>query len=75
VEFALVVAGRDAAELLQVADQPCDGIALPVRLAIEVRVLGLVGAARDDRFDALATERPEQSRGRVRLVRDHRRGL
>ncbi len=43
-----------------IADQPLHQVAVPVDLAVEVGVLGLVGAARDDRDDPLAPERVEQ---------------
>jgi hypothetical protein len=42
---------------VSVADQPLHQVAVPVDLAVEVGVLGLVGAARDDRDDPLG-ERP-----------------
>lgn len=72
----LVVAGRHAPELLEPAHEPLDGIASPVGAAIEVGVLGLIGAAQDDRHDPLATQGIEQPPGgRVALVGDHRRRL
>src|SRR5512143_3053621 len=67
----LVIAGRDPAELLELADEPLDPVALPIGLAIAIGVLRLVGPARDNRDDALAAQDLEQPRGRVGLVGDH----
>jgi hypothetical protein len=63
VRVELVVAGRHAPELLELADQPLDQVASLVRLAIEVGVLRLVRPAWDDGNDALSAERIEQPGG------------
>lgn len=73
VGIELVVAGRDAAELLQLADQPLDEIPAAIHIAIEIGVRGRVGAAWDDRYDALAAEHAKQPGRRVRLD-EHGRG-
>ena len=59
----LVVPGRDAPEVLELADQPFDQVALPVALAVEVGIARLVDPVRDDRDDLFAVQHVEQPSG------------
>jgi hypothetical protein len=83
---ALVVAGGDRAELLELVDRPFDGVALLVALGVEARwptsartfapAGGLgVGLLRDSVCDAASPQVPANKAIAVRLVRSHAAGL
>ena len=77
-EFKLAALARMAGENVSVLSRELKvqrKLLYQWRLAVEVGVLGLVDAARDDGRDPLATECGEQPGGRVRLVGDDGRGL
>src|SRR4051794_18784507 len=65
---ALLVAGGDAAELLQAVDQALDEIATPVRGTVEVRLPALVALARDHRPDVTPAQAAPCGRAAVALV-------
>src|SRR3954468_18538048 len=65
---ALLVAGGDAAELLQAVDQALDEIATPVRSTVEVRLPALVALARDHRPDVTPAQAEPCGRAAVALV-------
>jgi hypothetical protein len=59
MSLELVVARSDAPERLQLPDQALDEVPSPIGIAVEVGILGLVGAVWDDRKIALAAQRLE----------------
>jgi hypothetical protein len=46
VGIKFVVAGRNAAELLQLSNQPLDEVPSSVSIMVEVRIFGLIGTMR-----------------------------
>jgi hypothetical protein len=59
MSLELVVARSDAPERLQLPDQALDEVPSRIGIAVEVGILGLVGAVWDDRKTALAAQRLE----------------
>src|SRR5215217_4105775 len=71
VDGALLVPGRDAAELLEAVDQSLDAVALPIGLPVEAGTAGLPLLRRDHRADAAAAQEGADRPAGVGLVARH----
>ncbi len=65
---ALLVAGGDAAELLQAVEEPLHPIARPIGLPVEAAALGLIALGGDHRPDAAAAQVSPRGPARIGLV-------
>ncbi len=68
IDAALLVAGGDAAELLEAVDQTLDPVALPVGFAVEAGLPALVALAGDHRPDVSPAQAAAGGRAAVALV-------